>query len=88
MFEKTTNPTEPFEKDNCQPFTWTDEAPTEEGFYWYREKEHDLRGVVQVFDRPNPGLSVNGLLYERQPVNSLDGQWAGPIPPPKQPLHD
>lgn len=65
-------------------FTWSDEQPTEEGFYWYYEQDFDVQVVVRVFRSSNPKhLVASGEIFEARDVANMKGRWAGPIPAPE-----
>lgn len=51
---------------------WTDEPPKVPGWYWYRHKPSCTIAMINV--------DVEPIEYE-----SLPGQWAGPIPEPREP---
>lgn len=51
---------------------WTDEPPKVPGWYWYRHKPSRTIAMINV--------DVEPIEYE-----SLPGQWAGPIPEPREP---
>lgn len=51
---------------------WTDEPPKVPGWYWYRHNPSRTLGMINV--------DVEPIEYE-----SLPGQWAGPIPEPREP---
>nr|DAW47894.1 MAG TPA: restriction alleviation protein [Caudoviricetes sp.] len=50
---------------------WTDEPPKVPGWYWYRHNPSRTLGMINV--------DVEPIEYE-----SLPGQWAGPIPEPRE----
>lgn len=50
----------------------TDEPPKVPGWYWYRHKPSRTIAMINV--------DVEPIEYE-----SLPGQWAGPIPEPREP---
>lgn len=52
--------------------TWTDEPPKVPGWYWYRHKPSRTIAMINI--------DVDPTEYE-----SLPGQWAGPIPEPREP---
>ena len=52
--------------------TWTTEPPKVPGWYWYRHKPSRTIAMINV--------DVEPIEYE-----SLPGQWAGPIPEPREP---
>ena len=61
---------------------WTREKPTKEGNYWYRAPEDDSCVVVVVLDFENSLCAAAFDFYDT--VDSLDGEWAGPIPYPDE----
>ena len=52
-------------------FVWKSESPKVPGWYWYRHKPSRTIAMINV--------DVEPIEYE-----SLPGQWAGPIPEPKE----
>lgn len=66
---------------------YTTSAPTEPGYYWYRRRKNTVPVVVWVYDS-GYGLVIdqNGRTFvdSRISVDSLKGEWAGPIPLPKE----
>lgn len=63
---------------------WTEDSPREEGFFWYAEPEFGLLEIVQVYaGAKSDGLRASGRLIARRPLDTMDGKWAGPIPPPR-----
>jgi hypothetical protein len=50
---------------------WTKEFPTEEGFYWYKNK-HGTYSVITV-------------TYSVMKYSNYPGEWYGPIEPPEYP---
>ncbi len=67
-------PDECYDWWNAFPRTleWTDEPPKVPGWYWYRHKPSRTIAMINV--------DVEPIEYE-----SLPGQWAGPIPEPREP---
>lgn len=69
--------------------SWSEELPTEKGFYWWREKTDAppfVRKIyVHVFDRwPGaPDWVYQMIDGSEVKVKDIGGQWAGPIPEPK-----
>lgn len=51
---------------------WTNEPPKVPGWYWYRHNPSRTIAMINV--------DVEPIEYE-----SLPGQWAGPIPEPREP---
>lgn len=68
--------------------TWTDEPPKEVGKYWWRWTPFSEYRVYNVRLIP----TIHGLItydhkgyHEAVHVEDIDGQWAGPIPEPREP---
>lgn len=55
-----------------KPLVWTSEPPKVPGWYWYRHKPSRTIAMINI--------DVDPTEYE-----SLPGQWAGPIPEPREP---
>lgn len=67
--------------------TWTEEPPKEVGKYWWRWTPFDEYRVYNVRLIP----TIHGLItydhkgyHEAVHVEDIDGQWAGPIPEPRE----
>jgi len=66
---------------------WTSEKPTQAGYYWYRDEAGSRVVLVRA---PWPELSetylaywpVKGTAAENSPVQSLHGDWHGPLNEP------
>lgn len=66
---------------------WTEEKPTEPGFYFYRHVfVHTIRGVVEVYES-STGLRMRREFGSARKVEKIDGcwEWAGPIEEPEEP---
>ena len=63
---------------------WSDDAPTEAGWYWWRHSPVTRARMLQVFEySDNLLVSPYGIL---QPLaDLLPCQWAGPEPEPDEP---
>ena len=65
---------------------WTREKPTEEGWYWYRDKVTEpIMSLITTLDHK---LVMNAYRrYQNALIDRLDGEydeeWAGPIPEPE-----
>lgn len=61
---------------------WTKEPPTTPGGYWWREKQEKRPRIVDVGQAAGMYLAFTpkGLCK----VNELDGEWAGPLPEPRE----
>lgn len=59
-------------KHTFHALEWTDEPPKVPGWYWYRHKPSRTIAMINI--------DVDPTEYE-----SLPGQWAGPIPEPREP---
>ncbi len=67
------------------PLTWETAPPTDEGYYWYRESSLGTPAVVRVYLRPGSTvLRATGSLFEQHAVQTMDGEWAGPLPFPEE----
>ena len=65
--------------------TYTTEKPKTPGWYWYRIGP-ELVNVVQLAIKPNCGLYVStGYGDWGISVGEMYGQFAGPIPEPREP---
>ena len=65
---------------------WTDQQPTEYGFYWYRWSDGHKPQIIEVFRDEMDGIDSVRLGESADDVSFLqnyDGQWCGPIPQPK-----
>ena len=61
---------------------WTNEPPTEPGYYWF-SSEPGTKRIFLVFD--NLGiLTVFDFTNHPPSVSQLHGRWAGPIPEPEE----
>lgn len=66
---------------------WTEEPPKEVGKYWWRWDPDSKYRIYNVRLIP----TVHGLItydhsaYEAEHVEDIPGQWAGPIPEPREP---
>jgi hypothetical protein len=64
---------------------WTKDKPTEPGWYWFRH-EHIAPWIAHVellcrFGKA-PFLAVR--MQSIHTLDKFDGEWAGPIPQPKE----
>lgn len=60
---------------------WTSEKPTRKGWYWWRQdKEAVICRVWEWWDKQELYVRFEGS--DSAPVNTLDGEWAGPLDPP------
>lgn len=73
---------EPRSQPRTQPMTWTAERPWMPGLYWYRRAVTDKPFIVEVSRLTSGALRVVDLHQGTKGV-SWDGQWAGPLEPPK-----
>jgi hypothetical protein len=65
--------------------TWTTTKPTVPGWYWWRRPygKRIILNMIQVKEWKHgnqPGL----FIYAGKPVERCDGDWAGPLEPPKE----
>lgn len=68
-----------------QGLVWTKEPPTVPGWYWLYEESSPSRPVEVVPFGPKGIMHIHGYT-EMQPVASIMGWWAGPIPMPEEPV--
>ena len=72
-----------------QGLVWTKEPPTVPGWYWYIQLPSSSPCIVQLLYR---GLDTYRLkasfagIEDDEYVEDLEGQWAGPIPMPEEPV--
>jgi hypothetical protein len=64
--------------------TWTTQAPTAPGLYWYRRSLGLKAHIVEV-ELDGDTLRVDDKYTDqcRGEVTTIEGQWAGPLPPTK-----
>jgi hypothetical protein len=64
--------------------TWTTQKPTAPGLYGYR-KSRDAKAYVVDVELKNSTLTVDNKHANRcrGPVETIEGEWAGPLLPPK-----
>jgi hypothetical protein len=68
-----------------ETLTWTTDKPTEPGFWWYRKHQTHAPSLLETY------IALNRQLYtrfcdgsgSRYPVETFDGEWAGPLEPPR-----
>lgn len=63
---------------------WTTQKPMAPGLYWYR-KLPDLDAYIVEVELDGDTLTVDdkNTVHCRGPVATIDGEWAGPLLPPK-----
>lgn len=63
---------------------WTKEKPTENGFYWWRNKEVDGNtltvAIVRMSDRTARFIGCDPFCC----LDGVGGEWSGPIPEPEE----
>jgi hypothetical protein len=67
--------------------TWTNEKPTVEGWYWYRDKPGASERVVELYHwQGGPKLFYReiGRILGMPIFHDEAGQFAGPIPKPEE----
>jgi hypothetical protein len=64
--------------------TWTTQKPTAPGLYGYRKSPDEKAYIVDV-EIVNGALTVDNKNADqcRGPVATIEGEWAGPLLPPK-----
>lgn len=74
-------------------YVWTNEQPTTEGWYWFKETTKSgtvvCVDVIPIsYEKPyGRDLEYGGYFYDPETglqVDELHGQWAGPIEEPKE----
>ena len=67
--------------------TWTDAKPLQPGWYWYRTNAQDTEAIIARIAGGSGRLAVMWSRDESDYLDALaDGQWAGPIEVPHDPL--
>ena len=69
-------------------YTWTDDPPTEPGWYWWQgsEQASEVVFVLHYDDQSGPLVFRDPVDRSWQFVSKQSGsQWAGPIPLPGEP---
>jgi hypothetical protein len=67
-------------------YTWTNEKPTVEGWYWYLEvssRNMTLLYMVQVIDCDGKMIAYLGGEDNSRLVSKMNGNWAGPLVSPE-----
>ena len=61
---------------------WTSVKPAKPGWYWWRQdnKEAQMCRVWEWWDKPELYVRIEG--GDSVLINTLDGEWAGPVEPP------
>ncbi|HXC68111.1 MAG TPA: hypothetical protein VN638_11865 [Nitrospiraceae bacterium] len=70
--------------EGSPPSPWTTQAPTAPGLYWYRRSAALKAHIVEV-ELEGETLKANDRYIDdcRGEVTTIEGQWAGPLPPTK-----
>ncbi|MCP4339782.1 MAG: hypothetical protein GY799_13045 [Desulfobulbaceae bacterium] len=78
---------EGIEVEDALPITWTSEAPTEPGWYWFALSDYEWQ-IVRVVIRPgHKYMCISAWGSEEYiRVNGIVANWAGPIPEPTIPV--
>jgi hypothetical protein len=64
---------------------WAVEHPSQEGWYWYRERNIEAEVVHVCLSRDETRLEVKSVdAHTTAPMEACawDGEWFGPIEPP------
>lgn len=66
------------------PLAWTATKPTAPGLYWYRKSVGSKPSIVDV-ELHGDTLRVDNKNTDqcRGEIRTIEGQWAGPLLPPK-----
>jgi hypothetical protein len=62
---------------------WTSKKPAAPGYYWYSGTGAERPGVYEVYECRSVLYMQFGNSFS-PPVSELSGQFAGPIPEPKE----
>jgi hypothetical protein len=72
---------------------WTENLPTDEGWYWNRKNKYKKENIYYVWISLEESVlkDVNVLycrrsgqsLFDKERVESIGGEWYGPIKPPE-----
>ena len=70
--------------EGSPPSTWTTQAPTAPGLYWYR-RSVALKAYIVEVELDGDTLKVDDQQSDhcRGNVTAIEGQWAGPLPQTK-----
>ena len=65
------------------PTTYTEKTPAQPGFYWLQDDGHST--IVNI-QRTKPITTPLVIWYsgESEYIDHVDGQWCGPLQPPKE----
>ena len=63
--------------------TWTNEKPTQEGWYWFNDGfDGDITVVVVHSGRSGLHANIAFRIDDYMSLDELKGRWAGPLHPP------
>ena len=69
--------------------TWSSDKPVKPGWYWYRRSPEDEDWCVPdevvelVLEKDTLAYALRSDRISFEPIDRLHGQWAGPLPIPK-----
>ena len=65
--------------------TWTTEKPTKDGWYWYKDRNF-LTTMARIYDFEEDEIILVHIpeFKKRFEICDLNGEWAGPIPEPRE----
>jgi len=71
---------------NTKRWRWTSDNPTQPGWYWWRRYDFETMILKVVRDSQQVlrvGVVEDEYLLTNQSVENLNGEWAGPLEPPR-----
>lgn len=72
--------------DMCRCLHWTTEKPTKPDYYWHKDDSEDgLLDIAYIYGDQDSGMFCY-FAGEKEPtlLDLVTGEWAGPIPEPKE----
>lgn len=67
--------------DKSSAFAWTNDLPSEEGWYWWREKDDSRPEVLLVYRAYGDLVATHNTPTGYYPIAALKGQWCRVTPP-------
>ena len=74
----------------CRRLHWTTEKPTKPDYYWHKDDTEDgLLDIAYIYGDQDSGMFCC-FAGEKEPtlLDLVTGEWAGPIPEPKESEND
>ena len=63
---------------------WSTKKPTVPGWYWWRGFTSKSLTMLHVYGGITGDTGQSGLFVEHQNIDSIHGEWAGPLVPPEE----